>query len=113
MAQRLPAGFACGQGAPDEAELHSLGLAAAEQAPTLQRAQGCLQCAGTGYHGRVALYEVMPVEGRVRSLLGAPTEEIVAAAVEQGMTTVRQDGVRLCLEGVTSAEEVLRVVGAR
>jgi type IV pilus assembly protein PilB len=99
--------------APDEAELHSLGLAAAEQAPTLQRAQGCLQCAGTGYHGRVALYEVMPVEGRVRSLLGAPTDEIVAAAVEQGMTTVRQDGVRLCLEGVTSVEEVLRVVGAR
>jgi type II secretory ATPase GspE/PulE/Tfp pilus assembly ATPase PilB-like protein len=55
---------------------------------------------------------VLPVEGRVRSLLGASTEEIVAAAVAQGMTTVRQDGVRLCLAGVTSVEEVLRVVGA-
>jgi type IV pilus assembly protein PilB len=98
---------------PDEAELRAIGLAAAEQAPTLQRAQGCLQCAGTGYHGRVALYEVMPVQGRVRSLLGAPTEEIVAGAVAEGMTTVRQDGLRLCLAGVTSTEEVLRVVGDR
>jgi len=97
---------------PDETELGALGLDTAEQAPALQRAQGCLQCAGTGYHGRVALYEVLPVEGRVRSLLGASTEEIVAAAVAQGMTTVRQDGVRLCLAGVTSVEEVLRVVGA-
>ena len=95
---------------PDEAELRSLGLSA-EQAPILQRAQGCLQCAGTGYHGRVALYEVMPVQGRVRALLGAPTEEIVAAAVAEGMSTVRQDGLRLCLAGITSGEEVLRVVG--
>jgi type IV pilus assembly protein PilB len=98
--------------APDEAELRAIGLAAAEQVPTLQRAQGCLQCAGTGYHGRVALYEVMPVQGRVRSLLGASTEEIVAAAVAEGMSTVRQDGVRLILQGITSVEEVLRVVGA-
>jgi type IV pilus assembly protein PilB len=98
--------------APDEAELRAIGLAAAEQVPTLQRAQGCLQCAGTGYHGRVALYEVMPVQGHVRSLLGASTEEIVAAAVAEGMSTVRQDGVRLILQGITSVEEVLRVVGA-
>jgi type IV pilus assembly protein PilB len=97
---------------PDESELRAIGLAA-EQAPTLQRATGCLQCAGTGYHGRVALYEVMPVQGRVRALLGAATEEIVAAAVAEGMATVRQDGLRLCLAGVTSAEEVLRVVGDR
>jgi len=98
---------------PDEAELRAIGLAAAEQPPTLQRAQGCLQCAGTGYHGRVALYEVMPIQGRVRLLLGAPTEEIVAGAVAEGMTTVRQDGLRLCLAGTTSTEEVLRVVGDR
>jgi type II secretory ATPase GspE/PulE/Tfp pilus assembly ATPase PilB-like protein len=55
---------------------------------------------------------VLPIEGRVRSLLGAPTEEIMAAAVAQGMTTVRQDGLRLCLAGITSVEEVLRVVGS-
>ena len=98
--------------APGEQELRALGVASVEQVPTLQRAQGCLQCAGTGYHGRVALYEVLPIEGRVRSLLGAPTEEIMAAAVAQGMTTVRQDGLRLCLGGITSVEEVLRVVGS-
>jgi type IV pilus assembly protein PilB len=97
---------------PGDDELTTIGLASAEQVPTLQRAQGCLQCAGTGYHGRVALYEVLPIEGRVRSLLGASTEEIMAAAVAQGMTTVRQDGLRLCLAGITSVEEVLRVVGS-
>jgi len=98
---------------PDDAELQAIGIAAGDQRPALHRAHGCLQCAGTGYHGRVALYEVLPIEGRIRALIQASTEEILAAAVEQGMTTMRQDGVRLCLAGVTSVEEVRRVLGDR
>jgi type II secretory ATPase GspE/PulE/Tfp pilus assembly ATPase PilB-like protein len=46
---------------------------------------------------RVALYEVIEVRGQIRRLIEASTEEIFAAAVEQGMTTLRQDGIRLRL----------------
>ncbi len=99
--------------APEAAELQSIGYPSGEQLPTLHRATGCLQCAGTGYHGRVAVYEVLPVEGRIRSLIEASTEEIYAAAVAAGMTTLRQDGLRLCLAGVTTAEEIRRIVGDR
>ena len=53
------------------------------------------------------------MQGSIRRLLGASTEEIFAAAVEQGMTTLRQDGVRLVLEGVSSLDEIRRVTGDR
>jgi type IV pilus assembly protein PilB len=97
----------------ESAELQAIGFPADQQPPALYRANGCLQCTGTGYHGRVAVYEVLPVEGRVRSLIESSTEEIYAAAVAGGMTTLRQDGLRLCLAGVTSVEEVRRIVGDR
>ena len=65
----------------------------------LYRAAGCSHCAGTGFAGRVALYEVLPVVGPIRRLIEASTEEIFAAAVEMGMRTLRQDGIRLCVAG--------------
>jgi type IV pilus assembly protein PilB len=77
----------------------------------LYKPKGCVECAGNGYAGRVALYEVLPVTSRIRSLIESPTEEIFRAAVEEGMTTMRQDGVRLCRLGVTSTDEVRRVTG--
>jgi len=46
-------------------------------------------------------------------LIEAETEEIFAAAVEDGMQTLRQDGVRLCLKGISSVEEIKRVTGDR
>jgi type IV pilus assembly protein PilB len=79
----------------------------------LYRPVGCAECAGVGYAGRVALYEVMEIKGRLRRLIEASTEEIFAAAVEQGMATLRQDGMRLCVEGVSSFEEIRRVTGDR
>jgi type IV pilus assembly protein PilB len=97
-----------------EPELQLLGLTA-EQSPQLVlfRPRGCARCAGTGFRGRVALYEVMPVQGKLRRLIEASTEEIFAAAVEQGMATLRQDGMRLIIEGVSSVEEIRRVTGDR
>ncbi len=74
-------------------------------------ARGCEACADMGYAGRVGLYEVLPLRGRLRRLMEASTEEIFAAAVEDGMTTLREDGLRLCREGLTSLEEVRRVAG--
>lgn len=96
----------------DEAELAELGMQAVA-GETLHRARGCPRCADTGYAGRVALYEVLPVHGRVRRLVEASTEEIFAAAVEDGMATLRDDGLRLCRAGVSSIEEIRRVTGDR
>ncbi len=79
----------------------------------LYRPRGCDECAQTGFQGRVALYEAMPVEGKIRRLMDGSTEEIFAAAVEQGMTTLRQSGIALCALGVTSLDEVQRVTGDR
>jgi type IV pilus assembly protein PilB len=80
---------------------------------TLYRAVGCVSCGGTGYRGRVALYEVMPIHGRIRKLVEASTEEIFAAAVEEGTTTLRRDGIRLCVAGTSSVDEIRRVTGDR
>ncbi len=79
----------------------------------LYAAVGCPKCQGTGYAGRVALREVMPVQGEVRALVESSAEEIFAAAVRQGMTTLRDDGMRLALTGVSSVEEIRRVTGIR
>jgi type II secretory ATPase GspE/PulE/Tfp pilus assembly ATPase PilB-like protein len=81
--------------------------------PTLYRATGCLQCGNTGYSGRVALYELMPVHGLGRVLLDGSTDEIFDAAVAAGMRTLREDGVRQSLAGVTTLEEVRRITGDR
>jgi type IV pilus assembly protein PilB len=97
----------------DSEELTELGLPDAGERVALHRPVGCVACADTGYRGRVALYEVMPIQGNVRRRMGATTEEIFAAAVEQGMKTLREDGIRQCLAGVTSLEEVRRVTGDR
>ena len=66
-----------------------------------------------GYSGRVAIYEVMPIGGKIRRLIEASTEEIFAAAVASGMITLREDGIRLCRAGITSLEEIHRVTGDR
>ncbi|MEO5577337.1 MAG: GspE/PulE family protein [Gaiellaceae bacterium] len=79
----------------------------------LYRHRGCAECADTGYNGRVALYEVMPITGKIRHLIEASTEEIFAAAVEAGMITLRDDGIRLCRAGISSLEEIHRVTGDR
>ena len=79
---------------------------------TLYRATGCRSCSNTGYHGRMLLAEVMPVTEEIeRMIIGQ--DSIVAIerqAVEQGMRTLRHDGLRKALAGYTTLEEVLRVV---
>jgi type IV pilus assembly protein PilB len=95
-----------------EEEMTALGLDGAK-APELARGVGCTACGGTGYRGRVGLFEVLPLTGEIRALASerASTTEIQRAAVASGMRTLREDGVRLCLEGVTTPDEVRRVAG--
>jgi type IV pilus assembly protein PilB len=98
---------------PSDDELRQLGLLEQKGKVFLHRPKGCVRCGGTGYRGRVALYEVMPVTREVRELMDANTDEIHQAAIQAGMTTLHQDGVRLCLQGVSSLEEIHRVAGER
>jgi len=73
------------------------------------RGKGCDHCVQTGYKGRVALYEVMPIKGAIRDLIlqGATSDEIKAKAIAEGMKTLRMSGLEKVLEGVTTLEEVL------
>jgi type IV pilus assembly protein PilB len=74
---------------------------------------GCVRCAQTGYKGRTGLYEVLTMSDDVCRLIldGARHDELMAAAREQGMRTLRQAGLAKIAEGVTSVPEVLRVLG--
>jgi type IV pilus assembly protein PilB len=83
-----------------------------EQLPTLFRPVGCPTCSKTGYKGRVALHEVMTVSESIERLAveRASAETISRAAIEEGMHTLRQDGMEKVSLGVTSLEEIFRVV---
>jgi type IV pilus assembly protein PilB len=72
---------------------------------------GCIRCRGTGYHGRIGLYEVMSVTEEIRTLLldHAGGKEISAAAARAGMRTMAQDGIDKVEQGLTSLVEVGRV----
>jgi type II secretory ATPase GspE/PulE/Tfp pilus assembly ATPase PilB-like protein len=72
---------------------------------------GCHECGGTGYRGRVPLFEVMTMTDEIALLVTGSTREIEAMAISQGMSTLRQDGVRLAAAGITTLEEVRRVAG--
>jgi type IV pilus assembly protein PilB len=77
----------------------------------IHRGRGCDECANTGYSGRLALYEVLPMSDELRSLVmsHASTDEIRKQAIAGGMTTLRENGLRKVREGSTTIEEVLRV----
>jgi type IV pilus assembly protein PilB len=72
---------------------------------------GCSSCNNTGYRGRVALYEVMPVKDELKELIlqGASGLDIKREALRQGMSTLRMSGIRRVMDGTTSLEEIMRV----
>jgi type IV pilus assembly protein PilB len=80
--------------------------------PTLYRARGCNRCNNVGYRGRICILEVMTISERIERACvdHASVDEIKRMAVEEGMTTLREDGFEKVRMGVTSIEEVLRVV---
>jgi type IV pilus assembly protein PilB len=83
-----------------------------EEELVLHRGKGCQYCGGSGYKGRTAIFEMMPIGKKLRSLIDkrASTDELRDVAVrEEGMSTLRQNAVKLVLDGVTSIEEMLRV----
>jgi type II secretory ATPase GspE/PulE/Tfp pilus assembly ATPase PilB-like protein len=91
-----------------------LGLSAA-QAARLVRGKGCEMCKDTGYLGRVGVFEVLTLTDDVHDAFvnGASTEEITTLAKAAGYLPLSVSASRLAVEGLTTAEEILRVVGTR
>jgi len=96
--------------AADAAELASLGVASTG-AEELFHGKGCDECRGTGYRGRIGIYELLRVTESIRSLIvrKAPAAEIRREAIAQGMVTLREDGWARACAGLTTLAEILRV----
>ncbi len=96
---------------PDDFELQLLGVTS-EGAPKLFRAAGCSHCQHQGYRGRMAVMEVLPCDAEIDELIArrASGRSIRQAAQDKGMRSLAEDASRRVLEGLTSLEEVCRVV---
>jgi predicted RNA-binding Zn-ribbon protein involved in translation (DUF1610 family) len=79
---------------------------------TLSRGRGCPHCRETGYFGRIGIFEVLEVNDAVRTLIAqnAPDSAIRLAAIETGMRSIGEDGLKKVMDGRTTLEEVTRVV---
>jgi type IV pilus assembly protein PilB len=99
---------------PSESELIAGGMPTEhlEELPTLYRAVGCGRCVNSGYRGRLALHEVMQVTEEIERLVveGAATDEINKYAQAQGMRPLREDGLAKVRQGLTTLDELNRVV---
>ena len=97
---------------PQELEAARFPWVPGEPLPQLYRPAGCTACSRTGYKGRLALHEVMRVTEEIErhAVAHSSAAEISATAVRQGMRDLREDGWYKVAEGLTSIEEILRVV---
>ena len=97
---------------PTEPELKRFSWTEDMPLPTLYRPAGCSRCSNTGYRGRLALHEIMPVNEEIERLAvaRASSAEVARAAYAAGMQTLLEDGWEKAQEGLTSVEELLRVV---
>ncbi len=93
---------------PDAVERQLLGI---EEGIEVYRGAGCNACNNTGYKGRTAIHEVLPITSRIKELVnqGANAQEIKREAISEGMMTLQQSGISLVLEGRTTIEELLKV----
>ena len=97
---------------PQETELRLLGPAAKQLASAqLFHGKGCADCQFTGYRGRLGIYEIFQIDDQVRNLIfeQVSSTELRTKARELGMRTLREDGLRKVVAGITTLEEVLRV----
>jgi type IV pilus assembly protein PilB len=81
---------------------------------TFFKGEGCDECNGSGYRGRQGVYEVMAMSSSLRKLImqGAGTDEIRDCAINEGMLTLRDDGLLKVGRGVTTLEEVVKETAA-
>jgi type II secretory ATPase GspE/PulE/Tfp pilus assembly ATPase PilB-like protein/RNA polymerase subunit RPABC4/transcription elongation factor Spt4 len=98
---------------PDEGILHSLKLNIKSLDFKPQKGTGCASCDQTGYKGRIGIFEVFQIVGELKRMVyqGATEAELLAAARMAGMTTLLEDGLVKVKSGITTFEEVIRVLG--
>jgi type II secretion system protein E len=113
LAQRLVRRVCGTCRAPYEADARDLLAIGVADATSMElfRGKGCEDCRGTGYRGRIGIYELFLITDESRSLILAkrPTGEIRRHAIERGMVTLRDDGWAKTRAGITTVEEILRV----
>src|SRR6266581_1225836 len=96
---------------PTEAEIRALGLdGASVQGSNFAKGKGCSNCSGTGYRGRFGIFEIFVIDDEARKLIyeKVPSSVLRARAREMGMRTLREDGARKVMAGLTTADEVIR-----
>ncbi len=98
---------------PDSGECALLNISEIELKEDIKifKPKGCSHCFGTGYMGRQAIFEIMQINDAIKNVILSTSDanQIKKSAIEQGMTTLREDGVLKVLQGITSMEEVVRV----
>ncbi len=97
---------------PSENELRQLNITSAEaQAGTFRRGRGCLSCHATGYRGRMGIFELLIIDDDVRQLIhaGASAAKLRVLARQKGMRSLREDGIRKVIAGLTTVEEVVSI----
>src|SRR5215831_5434990 len=97
-----------------EETLRKIGFDDSQLDSQIYKGTGCSTCNGSGYKGRVALYEVMRFNDDLKEMVlqGASAAELKAAAIRGGMSTLRASGIRKVIEGVTTTAEIMRVTMA-
>ena len=96
---------------PTEVEMRSLKMTPEMLVnATLRKGKGCADCTGTGCRGRMGIFEIFTIDDEARKLIyeKVPSSVLRARAREMGMRTLREDGVRKVLAGITTPEEVIR-----
>ncbi|MGI6356073.1 MAG: GspE/PulE family protein [Lentisphaeria bacterium] len=96
---------------PGDDELALIGLTREQLGDKkLYRGRGCETCNNTGYKGRVGIFELLRITGDIQTMINErkPTQLIKEKAMEQGMLTMRQDGINQILQGITTTTEVLQ-----
>jgi type IV pilus assembly protein PilB len=93
---------------PDRTEMEILKIR--EPIPVF-RGAGCSSCNHTGYRGRIAIHEILPINSQIRELIDkkASIDHVRSVAIRQGTTTLRENSTALVLKGVTTTEELLKV----
>jgi type IV pilus assembly protein PilB len=95
---------------PTNEELALVGLDSSKINGSLFHGKGCADCRNTGYKGRLAIFEMIPMARDLRKLVfdNANEDEIRQSALNNGMVTLRDAGLERVLDGTTSVEEILR-----
>jgi type IV pilus assembly protein PilB len=81
----------------------------------LYKGLGCESCRRTGYRGRQGIYEILEITPLLRNMIvqGASDDQLKAAAISQGMKTLKMQGTKKVLDGETTLQELVRVVNVR